>query len=82
MVNYQQILNRIKTGKINYSKFERTIENIYFINGASVVMGKELVVYLNTADQPKKTIHRRFTNIWMKENGIWKLTIRRATIID
>ena len=30
----------------------------------------------------KKTVKRRFTNIWMKEKDIWKLTVRQATIIS
>jgi hypothetical protein len=28
-----------------------------------------------------KTIHRRYTNIWMKKKGQWLLTVRRGNVI-
>src|SRR5687767_1705395 len=44
IVGFRQIMDRIKSGKINYSTFERRIENIAFLNGIAVVMGVETVI--------------------------------------
>jgi len=81
IVGFGQIMDRIKYGKINYSAFERKIDTIAFINGIAVVMGLETFVPQAVTQNPGKIIKRRFTNIWTKENEIWKLTARQATII-
>lgn len=82
IVNFKQIIQRVKTGKINYASFERHIEKITFIGNAAIVMGKEVLIPQGTTQNANKTITRRFSNIWMKENNIWKLTARQATIIS
>ncbi len=82
IVGYRQIMDRVKAGKINYSNFERNIENIAFIGTIAVVMGVETLVPQGATKNAGKTITRRFTNIWMKEKDIWKLTARQATIVS
>lgn len=82
IVGFQQIMDRIKKGKINYASFERRIDNIAFMNGMAVVMGLETLVPQADTQHAGKTVTRRFTNIWTKENGNWKLTARQATIIS
>lgn len=82
IVGFQQIMDRIKKGKINYSSFERRIDNIAFMNSIAVVMGLETLVPQADTKNAGKTVTRRFTNIWTKENGKWKLTARQATIIS
>ena len=82
IVGFRQIMNRVKEGKINYSTFQRSIENISFIDNISVVMGIETLVPKGTSENAGKTVRRRFTNIWMKEKNVWKLTARQATIIS
>lgn len=42
-----------------------------------LVMGSDRVK--NSATEP--TLHRRFTNIWRKEDGRWRLYIRHANVI-
>ena len=82
IVGFRQLIERIKGGKINYVSFERFIEKISFFNNTSIVMGKEILVPRVSATNAGKTITRRFTNVWMKEKGKWKLTARQATIIS
>ena len=82
IVGFQQIMDRIKKGKINYASFERRIDNIAFMNGIAVVMGFETLVPQADTQHAGKTVTRRFTNIWTKEKGKWKLTARQATIIS
>ncbi|WP_026899372.1 nuclear transport factor 2 family protein [Daejeonella oryzae] len=82
LVGLSQIMERIRTGKINYASFERHIERITFFNNVSIVMGKEVLIPQGLTNNPGKTITRRFTNIWIKEQNIWKLTARQATIVS
>lgn len=82
IVGFRQVIDRIKGGKINYSMFERQIEHVAFINGIAVVMGLETLIPQGTTQNAGKTVKRRFTNIWTKEEGNWKLTARQATIVS
>ena len=81
IVGFDQIMDRIRNGKINYSSFERRIDSISFINGIAIVMGLETLVPQGNTQNSGKTVKRRFTNIWTKENTEWKLTARQATIV-
>ena len=82
IVNFRQIIDRIKAGKISYSTFERNIEKISFMENISVVMGTETLIPQGVSTNAGKTVKRRFTNIWMKENNSWKLAARQATIVS
>lgn len=82
IVGYGQIMDRIRGGKISYSSFERSIDTIAFINEMAVVMGLETIIPKGATLYGGKTVTRRFTNIWTKENGEWKLTVRQATIVS
>jgi hypothetical protein len=82
IVGYRQIINRVKTGKINYASFERLIEKVSFFNNTSIVMGKEILIPQGPTENTGKTVTRRFTNIWMKEKNVWKLIARQATIVS
>ena len=82
IAGFRQIMDRIKTGKINYTSFERRIDHLGFINNVAIVMGLETLVPQGETKNAGKTVKRRFTNIWIKENGSWKLSVRQATIIS
>jgi ketosteroid isomerase-like protein len=82
VVNLKQIMQRIKSGKINYGSFDRQIEKVTFIGDAAIVMGQEILIPKGTTQNAGKTVTRRFTNFWMKENDVWKLSARQATIIS
>ena len=82
IVGFIKIMDRVKAGKINYSSFERNIENIAFVNNIAIVMGLEILIPQGTSQNAGKTVKRRFTNIWMKQKDVWKLTARQATIIS
>lgn len=82
IVGFRQIIFRIKEGKINYKSFDREIEKVTFFNNTAVVMGKEIIIPQGATVNAGKTVTRRFTNVWIKENNIWKLSARQATIIS
>jgi ketosteroid isomerase-like protein len=82
IVTFEQLITRIRTGKIDYSSLERTIEKITMVENIAIVMGKEIVTPKGATTNAGKTVTRRFTNIWMKTEAGWKLTARQATIIS
>jgi hypothetical protein len=82
IVNFSQVKERIRTGKINYSSFERTIEKIEIVENIGIVMGKEVITPQGNTANPGKTVTRRFTNIWKKDGDSWKMVARQATIIS
>ena len=81
IVGFQQIVDRVKSGKINYSRFDRRIDRIAFVNNIAVVMGLETLTPQGDTQNAGKTVTRRFTNIWTKESDEWKLTARQATVV-
>ena len=74
----QELLDLIKQGVIRYTSFDRIQETFLFYNDMVVVMGHEVVVPAKGAPNEGKTLQRRYTNIWMKTNDKWKLTVRHA----
>lgn len=72
----------IRTGEVNMESFERITEQVTFIENIAVAMGN---LTLNpTGEMPNagKTVKRRYTNIWMKNNNGWQLVARQPTIIS
>jgi ketosteroid isomerase-like protein len=73
-----ELMDLINKGIIRYTSFERFPETFLFYNDMVTVMGYEFVVPAEGAPNAGKRIQRRYTNIWMKNNGKWQLTIRHA----
>jgi ketosteroid isomerase-like protein len=71
----------IRTGALTYSSFVRAIESVQVHGDTVIVMGRETVVPRGNSPDAGETIHRRYTNIWMKRNGRWLLTARHANVI-
>ena len=82
-VNRDAVMQTQRSGMIDYSRFERVIEQIQFQKNIVITMGHEIFVSRNDipgakAGQPYK---RRFTNIWMKKKGKWQQIARHASVI-
>ena len=71
----------VRNGRLTYSAFARNIEKIVFRDGLAVVMGSETVVPSGTSRDAGKEIHRRFTDLWVKVDGQWKMLARHANVI-
>jgi hypothetical protein len=81
--NRNAVLKCQRAGMINYSRFERVIEQIQFQTDIVITMGHETFVSRNDipgakAGQEQK---RRFTNVWMKKKNRWQQIARHASII-
>src|SRR5262249_9721654 len=74
----KELLDLIDRGVIRYTTFERTPETFLFFDDMVVVMGGEVVVPATGAPNAGKTLERRYTNVWMRREGKWRLTVRHA----
>lgn len=73
--------DRIRNGTVTYSSFQRICEAIQVHRKTVIVMGKEIVVPKGKSPDTGKIINRRYTNIWMKIKGHWRLIARQASVI-
>ena len=73
--------DRIRTGAVTYSSFVRVPESVLIHGDTVIVMGREEVVPKGDSPDAGKTINRRYTNIWMKRSGKWRLVARHASVI-
>lgn len=75
----------VGSGVINFSSFERQIEFIRVDGDFAFIMGAETVRPISDAPAAGlvagQAIQRRFTNIWKKEAGTWRLFARHATVM-
>lgn len=74
-------VDRPVVAQISYSSFTREIEQILVRGDVVFCMGNEIVV--PASDRPKagQEIKRRYTNVWMKQDGAWTLVARHASVI-
>ncbi len=86
VVGRQGNLDRfVRSGIINFSSFERTIEFVRVDGDFAVIMGLETVTPISDAPSAGlvagQVVKRRFTNIWKKEANTWRLYWRHANVI-
>jgi hypothetical protein len=86
VVGKRAVLNAfVHSGIINFSSFERQIEFIRVDDDFAFIMGLETLVPLSDAPsaglRAGQSTRRRFTNIWRRESGTWRLYARHANVI-
>ena len=67
--------------QISYTSFTREIEQVLVRGDVVFSMGSEIVVPAEGSPNAGKEIKRRYTNIWMKQGGVWTLVARHASVI-
>jgi ketosteroid isomerase-like protein len=75
------VLAMFRKGVAQYASFERTIEAIRISGDHVVVMGGEKVQPIESGQASGETVARRYTNVWRREGGAWRLFARQATSI-
>jgi ketosteroid isomerase-like protein len=73
--------NRVRNATMTYQSFQRICEAVQVHGNTAILMGREIVVPKGTSPGAGKTITRRYTNIWMKRDGSWRLVARHANNI-
>ncbi len=72
----------VHSGIIDFSSFERKLEFVRVDGDVATIMGLETLRPRRDAPnaglKAGENVHRRFTNIWRRENGTWRLFLRHA----
>jgi hypothetical protein len=84
IVTISQIKGLMRNQKIAQALFFRTIERITFNHNVAIVMGIELPDKSTASAGVAQNVlfKRRFTNVWMKNDGQWRLIARQASNIE
>jgi hypothetical protein len=78
MVNDKaRVLELLGSGRIRHTMDEVEIEHIARYGDIVVVMGRD------TVDGPPTNVltHRRFTNVWQRQDGAWRMIARHAQVM-
>ena len=80
-----QVVSMLAHGGMASERFERVIEGTAVTGNVGIVMGREIVKPAAGSElgkmHPAKTLQRRFTNVFLFENGKWRFLARQATIV-
>lgn len=79
-INKQKVLERVIGNIIKYSSFERKFDYFKIHGNTAFVVGREIVVPTTDAARSDagQTVHRRFTEVWMKRSNQWMKVLRHA----
>ena len=83
VVTGKEMLERFSQGTLSYESVEQRLDYAGS-HGPDVVvlMGEEIVVPGPNARDAGKRIHRRFTDVFRKEDGEWRHDLRHANVIS
>jgi Domain of unknown function (DUF4440) len=77
----QDAVNNLRTGLIDYTTLDRSVEYAATRGEHEVVlMGEEKLTPVGKAKFANKIVRRRTTEIWSNATGTWQLFLRQATI--
>ena len=75
-------LELMRKGMVSYDSFSVETEIVLIKSPElAISMGSEVVVSGGNRELKGQTVKRRFTHVWIKENGEWKLFARHANNI-
>lgn len=76
----------LASGKMASEHFERTIEGIAITGSIGIVMGSETVKPSAGSELAQtfgaRDLTRRFTNVFIFEDGAWRFLARQASVIE
>jgi len=77
------VIRFFQAGMISYDSADSIIEFAEARGNLVVLMGEEVVTPKDATRHAGQTVHRRFTDVWRKDDdGVWRLTIRQATNVS
>jgi hypothetical protein len=84
IVRKDQLIELLSEGKIASDAIERTIEATAITGNVGIVMGRETIKPKPNSElglaHGVKTLERRFTNVFVFEEGNWRLLARQSTV--
>jgi hypothetical protein len=86
IVRKDQLIKLLSEGKIASEAIERTIEATAITGNVGIVMGRETIKPRANSElglvHGVKILERRFTNVFVFEQGNWRLLARQSTVIQ
>ncbi len=86
IVRKAQVLSLLTKGAMASEKLERTIEGLQITGNVGVVMGQETILPAAGSQLAglygRSMLHRRFTNVFLFEEGRWEFLARQATVVS
>jgi ketosteroid isomerase-like protein len=80
LVGVDATLDMVRSGVIDFERFDRTVEHVDIEGDTAVSMGSE-VIMRKRGPQAGQLIHRRYTNVWRHTDGRWQLRFRHANVV-
>lgn len=81
-----ELVADLARGAMGSESFQRVIEGTAITGNVGIVMGREVVRPTPTSKlgklHPGQTLHRRFTNVFLWEDGKWRFLARQASIVS
>ena len=81
-----EVVAMLARGDIASDTFTRNVEGVAVTGNVGIVMGSEIVTPSPASKlgrlHPGKTLHRRYTNVFLWERGRWRLLARQASIVS
>jgi hypothetical protein len=81
-----ELVADLARGAMGSESFKRVIEGTAITGNVGIVMGRELVRPTPTSNlgklHPGQTLQRRFTNVFLWEDGKWRFLARQASIVS
>ena len=75
------LLNLVRSGALNASSFNQSIEQIRRYGDIAIVMGADNVTFAALVPNAGRQIKRRFTDIWRFQDNQWRFVARHANPI-
>ena len=76
-----KVLELVLTDTISFTSFKSEVEYIRVKSNLVISMGNETITPSGNNPDAGKTLKRRFTHIWTKDNGNWRLLARHANLV-
>jgi hypothetical protein len=81
----EDLVRMVASGEIRNEVFQRTPEDVVITGNVGVVMGREVVLPGAGSEQARmygrKTLNRRYTNIYIRTRDGWRHVARHANIM-
>lgn len=80
-IDKPKVMERLRADIIKYSTYERGYDYFRRYGDTAIMVGSETVVPTPDANRPDagKTVHRRFTEVWVWRDGGWQKVVRHAS---
>ena len=77
----QEVLDAMRNPRFSYTSFERNVKHVFVDGEIAVSLGGEIMTPVGDHPGADREIHRRYTHVWRREGGSWKLLVRHTNVV-